>query len=146
VLNLKTGEYAPQKESKLESVEAAKAGLAALLSHSDVGGRYAASVLMKTLHYAASLVPEISDTIRNIDDAMRMGYAWKYGPFELIDRLKFKDQEGSAIFAAKCTELGLPVPAIIAAAKGRPLYTIENGEEKYMGRDGAYHTLHHHIV
>ena len=68
--NLKSGEYAPAKKSKLESVQAGRLGLAAVLGHKDIGGQYAASVMLKVLHYAASLVPEISDTIRNIDDAM----------------------------------------------------------------------------
>lgn len=143
VINLKTGEYAPTKKSKLESVKAGKLGLAAVLGHGDIGGRYAASVMMKVLHYAASLVPEISDTIRNIDDAMKMGYAWKYGPFELIDRLKWDGMEGTAVFAAKCQEMGVPVPAIIEAAKGRPLYTIAGGEEKFMGLDGEYQRITH---
>jgi len=143
VINLKTGEYAAQKTSKLESADAGKLGLAAVLGHSDIGGRYAASVLLKTLHYAASLVPEISDTIRNIDDAMRMGYAWKYGPFELIDRLKWQGMEGTAIFAAKCKEFGMSIPEIIKVANGRPLYRTEGGEQQFLGLDGAYHTIVH---
>lgn len=141
VLNLQTGDYAPQANSKLESVQAGKLGLAAVLGHSDIGGRYAASVMLKTLHYAASLVPEISDDIRSIDEAMKMGYAWKYGPFELIDRLQWDGQEGTAIFAAKCAEAGLPVPAIIEAAGGRPLYRSEGSEQQYLGLNGEYQTI-----
>lgn len=143
VIDLQTGDYAPEKKSKLESAEAGKAGLAAVLGHPDIGGQYAASVLLKTIHYAASLVPEISDTIRNIDDAMRMGYAWKWGPFELIDKLAWKGQSGTSIFAAKCTELGLPVPKIIEVANGRALYRVEGGAEQYLGLDGEYHTISH---
>ncbi|MBV5324365.1 MAG: hypothetical protein J0626_03330, partial [Rhodospirillaceae bacterium] len=41
----------------------------------------------KTLAYAAALIPEIADTPQAVDDAMRTGYGWKLGPFELIDRL-----------------------------------------------------------
>ena len=41
----------------------------------------------RTLAYAAALVPEIADDIAAVDEAMRLGYNWKWGPFELIDRL-----------------------------------------------------------
>ncbi len=143
VLNLQTGEYHPEQKSKLESVQAGRAGLAAVLTHSDIGGRYAASVMLKTLHYAASLVPEISDSIRNIDDAMRMGYAWKWGPFEMIDRLAWEGMSGPSVFAHQCKKTGLSVPDIIAGTQGQPLYKTENGQRYYFGQDGAYHALTH---
>lgn len=136
-INLQTGEYAPAKKPKLESVQAARAGLIALVGHPDIGGQYAQAVLLKTLHYAASLIPEIADDIVAVDQAMRTGFNWKYGPFELIDRLKYKGQSGTAVFAAKLKEAGLPVPAIIAAANGRPLY---DGLD-YMTLEGEYATI-----
>jgi 3-hydroxyacyl-CoA dehydrogenase len=89
VINLATGEYAAQGgKVSLASLDASKAGgLRALMSHDDIGGQYAWAVLSGTLHYAASLIPEIADGITGVDDAMRMGYNWKYGPFEMIDKL-----------------------------------------------------------
>ncbi len=60
--NLKTGEYSKAtKKVGLESVKAAKKGLRSLVKHKDKGGEYAWKVLSKTLTYAASLVPEITD-------------------------------------------------------------------------------------
>lgn len=138
VIDLKTGEYAPEKKATLESVDAAKAGLAALVSHPDIGGRYAKAVLLKTLWYAASLIPEISDDIVRVDEAMRWGYSWKYGPFELIDRLKTPQAEGTAVFAAALQEAGLPMPEIIARANDRPLYRTEAGKRQYMTLWGEY--------
>ena len=44
-------------------------------------------MLLDTLSYAAALVPEIADSVADVDEAMRLGYAWKWGPFELIDKL-----------------------------------------------------------
>lgn len=137
VIDLKTGEYRKESKPKLASVEAAKAGLLALVTHEDIGGRYAQAVMLETLRYAASLVPEISDDIVSIDQAMRTGFNWKYGPFELIDRLRYKDKAGSAVFAAKLQEMGLEVPAIIKAAYGRPLYDGLN----YMTLRGEYATI-----
>lgn len=134
-LNLKTGEYHPAHKPKLQSVEAAKSGLAALVSHPDIGGRYARSVLLKVLHYAASLIPEISDDIASVDAAMRLGYNWKYGPFALIDRL------GVDVFARALEEEGLEVPEIIRKAEGRPLYTVENNRNHYLSLQGDYTPL-----
>lgn len=143
VIHLKTGEYHAEKKSKLESVDAGRAGLAAVLGHPDIGGKYAGSVMLKTLHYAASLVPEISDSIRNIDDAMRMGYNWKWGPFEMIDKLAWKGQAGTTIFAAKCREMGLSVPEIIAKAEGKKLYDTQENAPHYFEREGTYHPIHY---
>ena len=57
--------------------------------------RFAKRVLLKTLSYAASLIPEISSDIYAVDEAMRLGYNWKYGVFELIDKLSSNDATGS---------------------------------------------------
>lgn len=141
VINLKSGEYAPEKKSKLQSAEVGRAGLAAVLGHPDIGGRYAQSVMLKVLHYAASLVPEISDSIRNIDDAMKAGYAWKWGPFELIDRLAYGGASGTAVFVQQCEKAGLPVPRIIQVAAGRPLYKTEGGSEWVLALNGEYERI-----
>jgi 3-hydroxyacyl-CoA dehydrogenase len=70
-----------------------------LVSHQDKGGKYAWSVLSKLLSYAASLVPEIADDIVEVDQAMKTGFNFKRGPFEMIDQL------GAAWFAdAACRE------------------------------------------
>ena len=46
---------------------------------------YARTVLCKTLNYAASLIPEVSDSVYDIDKAMKLGFNWKFGPFEMLD-------------------------------------------------------------
>ena len=63
------------------------AALRALVEHPDRGGQFAWRMLSQTLAYAASLVPAIADDIASVDEAMRTGYSWEWGPFELIDRL-----------------------------------------------------------
>lgn len=124
VLDLATGEYRPKQRADLESAKAARKGLRELVSHPDRGGRYAWAILAGTLSYAAALVPEIADDITAVDRAMRTGYAWKWGPFELIDRL------GSDWLAQRLAEDGRPVPPLLQAAKGRPFYK-EEGETAY---------------
>src|SRR3546814_13456372 len=87
-MNLATGDYAPADKPSLASVSAARRGGArALVAHADKGGAFAWAVMSQTLAYAASLVPEIADDIPSADRAMRLGYNWKFGPFELLDQL-----------------------------------------------------------
>ena len=71
----------------LKSVaKARKGGLRALLGTSRQGRRLCAAwVMLADPELRASLVPEISDDIVAVDEAMRLGYNWKCGPFELID-------------------------------------------------------------
>lgn len=137
-INLKTGDYAPQKKVKLESVDAAKSGIAALFAHPDVGGQYASAVMLKTLHYAASLIPEISDDIYSVDAAMQMGYNWKYGPFQMIDRLAAQGKSGTEIFAGALQQAGLSVPPIIAQSLGKKLYDVIDGKRQQFGIGGKF--------
>ncbi|MEQ1704445.1 MAG: 3-hydroxyacyl-CoA dehydrogenase NAD-binding domain-containing protein [Rickettsiales bacterium] len=131
VIDFKTGEYKPVKDKvELASVEAAKNGLAALLTHPDIGGQYAASVLGGTLHYAASLIPEISDDIAAVDAAMKLGYSWKYGPFEMIDKI------GVGNFAGMLKTQGKAIPTILANEK--KLYSALSTHNSALGLDGEY--------
>ncbi|MFP6729399.1 MAG: 3-hydroxyacyl-CoA dehydrogenase family protein, partial [Alphaproteobacteria bacterium] len=92
-IDLATGEYRPAQKPVLESAKAGRKGLRALVEHPDKGGQYAWGVLSRVLAYTASLLPEIADDIVAVDEAMKAGYAWMYGPFEQIDQL------GTAWFA-----------------------------------------------
>lgn len=116
VIDLKTGEYHAQKgKVELASIAAAKTGMKALLAHEDIGGQYAWSVLSGTLHYAASLMPEIADDVASVDDAMRMGYNWKFGPFEMIDQL------GVDWFIERLKSEDKTIPPILQKAAGNKL-------------------------
>jgi 3-hydroxyacyl-CoA dehydrogenase len=69
----------------------------------DRGGQFAWKILKKTLLYSAEKIPEISDDIINIDRAMKWGFNWELGPFELWDAMGLKssvkrmEQEGETI-------------------------------------------------
>jgi 3-hydroxyacyl-CoA dehydrogenase len=138
VINLNTGEYHSEAKPKLESVEAAKAGLAALFAHPDSGGKYAAAVMLQTLHYTASLIPEISDDIYSVDAAMVAGYNWKYGPFQMIDRAAHGGAAGTEIVAQAWEKMGLPVPPVIQAARGKKLYEVVSGNRQQFAPGGKY--------
>ncbi|WP_020558669.1 3-hydroxyacyl-CoA dehydrogenase/enoyl-CoA hydratase family protein [Thiofilum flexile] len=135
-LNLKTGDYAPSVEARLDSLKESKAGLAALVVYPDRGGQYAWKVLSQVLSYAASLVPTIADQIPAVDEAMRLGYNWKYGPFELIDQL------GAKRFAERLQAEGLPVPALVTqAAQVGSFYRVQEGQLEYLNTNGTYQPL-----
>ncbi|MEK7801327.1 MAG: 3-hydroxyacyl-CoA dehydrogenase NAD-binding domain-containing protein, partial [Pseudomonadota bacterium] len=123
------------KVSGLASVDAGKQGLCAVVTAPDMGGKYAYDVLMRTLAYAAALVPEIADTITDVDEAMRLGYNWKRGPFEMIDDM------GPAWFAAELTKLGRPVPKLVEMVSAGTFYKIEDGQQYFFGTDGQYHAV-----
>ncbi len=133
-INLKTGEYAPSVKSSLESVDAGKkGGLKGVVEHSDKGGAYAWKLASKGLTYTAALVPEIADTIVDVDEAMKDGYGWKNGPFELIDQL------GAKWFADKLAAEKMDVPPLLklAAEKGG-FYKTEGKALKYLTVSGEY--------
>ena len=132
-IGLVTGVYEPSVGAKLP--EAASKDMRALVASDDKYGRYAWAVMGDVLGYAASLVPAISDDIAGIDAAMRLGFNWKQGPFEILDRL------GPAAVAARLAKDGKPVPELLRAVGDRSFYRAEGGEVQFFGTDGAYHTL-----
>ena len=132
VINLKTGEYAAEKPSRLESVEAAKKGIGALLGSADIGGQYARVVIAKTLAYAASLLPEIADDIQAIDNTMKWGYNWKFGPFEMMDKI------GTDCVIGLLEAQHIAVPAVLKEAAGKPFYTILENRRHYLSLKGDY--------
>lgn len=120
---------------KSEKASYDKKGVRDVVTADDAGGKYAWAVLSQTLAYAASLVPEIADTVADVDEAMRLGYNWKKGPFELIDDL------GPAWFAARLKDSGLAVPDFLAKVGEGSFYKVENGKRFFFGTDGAYHEI-----
>ncbi|MEI5687375.1 3-hydroxyacyl-CoA dehydrogenase/enoyl-CoA hydratase family protein [Sphingomonas kyungheensis] len=130
-LDLATGDYREGIKPAALPPKAEK-DLAALIATPGKVGDYAWEVLGKTLAYAAMLVGEAADDIVAIDDAMKLGYNWKFGPFELIDRI------GAAPFAARLRDAGRDVPAILDVAGERSFYRVVDGKRQFLSRDGDY--------
>jgi 3-hydroxyacyl-CoA dehydrogenase len=96
-LDWKTLEYRPRRKPRFPALDMAKniedsgARLRMLLGleggpqKGDKAGAFLWSVLSDLWNYSANRVPEISDSIVEIDRAMRLGFNWKLGPFELWD-------------------------------------------------------------
>ncbi|MGO1117302.1 3-hydroxyacyl-CoA dehydrogenase NAD-binding domain-containing protein [Rhodovibrionaceae bacterium A322] len=133
-IDLATGDYRAVEKPQLDSIKQAKTlGTAGLLAAEDRGGRYAAFVIGGTLAYAAGLLPEIADDIVAVDEAMRLGYNWKYGPFELMDRI------GAGTLVAQLEKAGQQVPGLLAlAAEKEGFYRVTDGQLEYLALDGSY--------
>ena len=83
-LNLETGEYSPSKKINITSE---KVDLKTLINRDDKYGEYAWSVISKIIKYASSLVPGITKEFNDIDEAMRLGFNWAKGPFEMLEEI-----------------------------------------------------------
>ncbi len=130
-IDLKTGEYRAEKKPERLPGRAEK-DLAALVATPGKVGDYAWAVLGPVLSYAAGLVGEAADDIVAIDDAMKLGYNWKFGPFELIDRM------GPGKLAERLRAEGKNVPALLETAGDRPFYRVVDGKRQYLTLGGDY--------
>ena len=132
-LNLVTGEYAPaDRKAGFPSARRGRSGLLAVVESDDAGGRYVRDVMLHSLAYAASLIGVVSDDIDDIDSAMRMGFSWKRGPFELIDDL------GVDWLVSALEDAEIEVPSYLMLAEGKSLYTTVDGTRSRLGLDGEH--------
>ena len=96
-VDLKTGKYTPQKKVRFDGYRLAKSyqsvtdRLKALTFSDDKAGKFFWEVTADSLIYSANCIPEISDDIINIDNAMKWGYGWELGPFEAWDAIGVKE-------------------------------------------------------
>ncbi|AZL15593.1 3-hydroxyacyl-CoA dehydrogenase/enoyl-CoA hydratase family protein [Rickettsiales endosymbiont of Stachyamoeba lipophora] len=98
VLNFKNYEY--EELPEIESITKFK-DMKELLDYPGNIGKFAWEVLSSTLNYAATLYPQSAFNINDIDIAMKAGYGWKYGPFELIDSLRDDNAYGTQNLSIK---------------------------------------------
>jgi len=83
-LDLEIGDYFPKKKINIKTE---KADLKILINRDDKYGKYAWSVISKIIKYASSLVPGITKEFNDIDEAMRLGFNWAKGPFEMLEEI-----------------------------------------------------------
>jgi 3-hydroxyacyl-CoA dehydrogenase len=129
-IDLRTGDYRPRRRPAKDGGE--KLGLRAFLEQEERASRYAWRVLSETLRYAADVAFDIADHLLAVDEAMRLGYNWRQGPFEMIDAV------GPGWFAGRLRAEGRPVPALLEKAGDRPLYRVEGKRLQVLSADGAY--------
>jgi len=144
-LNLKTLEYETAIKPRLASVGAARSielmdkRLQTLVDGEEKGNKFLKEYFASLLAYSANRLPEIADNIYSVDDAMRSGYAWDYGPFEYWDLLGL--EKGIQI-AEDCGE---KIPEWIHQMKkngAKSFYKVENAERKFYNfQTGTYEVI-----
>ena len=115
VLDLESFEYREAREVSFPSLESAReakglpARIQALVSGDDPASVYVWKLLSETMLYSARRVPEICDDLVSVDRALRWGFNWELGPFELWDAL------GVRATVERIEEEGREVPALVEA-------------------------------
>lgn len=133
-LNLKTMEYGPRQKTKFASVEAAKpiddlkTRLKALCTGMDKAGEFYRHFHYGLFSYISHRIPEISDEIYRVDDAMMAGFGWEIGAFESWDVLGVENT------ARKMQGAGYKVAGWIddmITSGAKTFYKVENGKKLY---------------
>ncbi len=132
-IDLTSGEYYDSERFRLKQGAETPEALRHFLLQDQPLNRYCLKVWMDTLGYAAHVMPDIADTIEAVDNAMRWGYNWRYGPFELIDRL------GCQWFAEHLNRPSHAIPALVA--DNAPLYQVVNNQQQFKAPSGQYQAL-----
>ena len=133
-VDFKTGEYSPMEKVRFDCFRIAKDRqklddkLKALCYGDDRGSKYFWEITAKTLIYSANRIPEISDDIVNIDNAMKWGFGWEKGPFESWDAIGVQ----KSVDRMKTEGKKVPSWVLDMLESGRDtFYTTENGERTY---------------
>src|SRR5271169_6872662 len=134
-LDVSTLEYRPRQKARFASLEMGKAiedtreRLRALVGpvlegqKGDKAQQFLWGGLSETCLYAARRVPEISDSVAEVDRAMRWGFGWELGPFEIMDAIGVKE------FAAQVEKEKRALPLLIERVAGgrKGFYESEKG-------------------
>ena len=133
-LNLNTLEYAPRQKPRFAAFEAAKPvddlkqRLKILVSASDKAGEFYRHFHYGLFSYISHRIPEISNELYRIDDAMKAGFGWEIGAFESWDVL------GVATTVSKMKEAGYSVASWVQemlSAGNNSFYKIDNGQKLF---------------
>jgi 3-hydroxyacyl-CoA dehydrogenase len=133
-LDAATLDYRPSEKVKLPSLDMAKniedlpERIKALTWGKDRVGAFLWKTLARTLSYAAKRIPEIADNVVEVDRAMRWGFGWELGPFEVWDAIGLEKS------IARMKEEGMAVPANVEemiSTGARTFYKKENGQQSY---------------
>ncbi len=119
-LNLKTNKYFPSKKIDLQIK---KINLLELINRKDKYGKYAWSVIEKIILYASSLIPQITNEYNDIDEALRLGFNWSLGPFEMLDSIGLEN------FFAKSSNLSKN--KFLLDLKNKKVKKFYNERQKY---------------
>ena len=129
-LDWKTMEYRPREKARFGTVDMARSAeelaerIPMLLGGKDTGPLYQ-ELFGELLHYSAMRIPEIAGSVADVDAAMRNGFNWEMGPFELFDVI------GVEAVVAQWNEQGRDIPPLVEkllASGAKSFYSKADGE------------------
>ncbi|HTM99762.1 MAG TPA: 3-hydroxyacyl-CoA dehydrogenase NAD-binding domain-containing protein, partial [Pedobacter sp.] len=133
-LDLKTLEYRPQEKVKSATLEITKTidnvkdRMKVFAAGKDKAGELFRASFFGLFEYVSDRIPEIADELYRIDDAMRAGFGWDLGPFEVWDAVGITDAiEGMK----KYGHAPAPWVSEMLAAGNTTFYKVEDGVKKY---------------
>lgn len=133
-LDLKTFEYKPQAKTKFPSLDAAKGiedlpkRVKTLVWGDDRVGEFLWKTSSRISRYAANRIPEIADTIVEVDNALKWGFGWEIGVFEAWDAIGVRES------VERMKKEGQAVPANVEKmleSGAETFYKTENGQKSY---------------
>jgi 3-hydroxyacyl-CoA dehydrogenase len=133
-LDVASFEYRPPQKVKLPALDMAKnieqtpERIKSLVWDKTRVGQFLWKTLSRTLRYAANRIPEIADTVIDVDRAMRWGFNWELGPFETWDAIGIEKS------IARMKEEGQAIPSNVQRmldAGATSFYKKENGQQLY---------------
>lgn len=133
-LDLKTLEYRPQEKVKSATLDATKPienlqeRMRVYSKGKDKAGEFFRVSFSGLFEYVSNRIPEISDELYRIDDAMRAGFGWELGPFEVWDAVGV--QEGIEIMSQHENKPAAWVAEMLEAGHSS-FYKVEDGIKKY---------------
>jgi 3-hydroxyacyl-CoA dehydrogenase len=148
VLNLQTMEYEPRKKAKFATLETAKpiedlhARLKALVAGTDKAGEFYKHFHYALFSYISHRIPEISDEVYRVDDAMMAGFGWEIGAFEswntlgLVKTTEAMKSAGYAVAAWVDEMIGAGITSFFKVENGKRLY-YDLAEKNYKTMPGA---------
>jgi 3-hydroxyacyl-CoA dehydrogenase len=132
-LNLKSFEYEPRNKPKFASIAAAKAieslpeRLKVLYAGKDKGAEFVRAFHHALFSYISFRVPEISDELYRLDDALKAGFGWEIGAFESWDALGVSD----VIANMKAAGVAIAPWVENMTGKGNTFYQVKDGKRYY---------------
>jgi 3-hydroxyacyl-CoA dehydrogenase len=127
-LDLETMDYRPNRKARMDGIGVARRHtdlrkeVHALVYNPDIAGEFSWELTIKTLSYAARRMGEIADDIVNVDRAMKWGFGWQLGPFEMWDAI------GVEKSVMRMEREGKAVPDMVKRL-------LASGQESFYGRD-----------
>ena len=137
-LNLDTLEYAPSQKPQLPSLGLAKQiddlpkRIKAIFEAEDKGGDLIRRSLLGLFAYVSNRIPEISDNLYSIDDALRAGFGWEMGPFEYWDTIGVA--KGAEMAEAQGESIADWVKGFLADGNDS-FYRVHQGKRQYYDVD-----------